>query len=227
MAGPVATSACEAFREQCRDVWQSLLDHPFVRELAAGTLPLEKFRFFVEQDLLFLEDSARAIGFAVGRADTEEVLRALADELQILVDRELESERELLRRVEELAGPGEAVVVRPTTLAYGSFLVATAARGDALDVLAAFMPCSWSYAEIGLARAPKAIEHPVYAEWLRFFGGAEYVDSITERRALLDRLASSAGLARRRRLAGLFATGARLESAFWEMAYREDGKEDR
>jgi thiaminase (transcriptional activator TenA) len=93
--------------------------------------------------------------------------------------------------------------------------------------MAAFMPCSWSYADIGLAHAPDAATHPVYADWLRFFGGAEYVDSIAERRAVLDRLASTAAPARLRRLSELFAMGTRLELAFWDMAYREHAKEER
>jgi thiaminase/transcriptional activator TenA len=112
-------------------------------------------------------------------------------------------------------------------IAYGSFLLATAARGDALDVMAALMPCAWSYADIGLMHAGEAAEHPVYADWLRFFGGAEYVDSIADRREVLDRLAASVSAARRRRLAELFTTAARLELAFWDMAYRADAKEER
>lgn len=227
MAGPVATSTCEAFREECRDVWQSLLEHSFVRELAAGTLPLERFRFYVAQDLLFLDDYARTIGFAVGRAGGDEDLRLLVDELQIVVGREIASELELLRRVEELVGPEVRTAPEPTTVAYGSFLLATAARGDALDVMAALMPCAWSYADIGLLHAGEASDHPIYADWLRFFGGAEYVESIADRRELLDRLASSVSPARRRRLGELFANAARLELAFWDMAYRADAKEER
>ena len=229
MTGPLTTTTSEALRDECRDVWQSVLEHPFVRELAAATLPLEKFRFFIEQDLLFLEDSARAIGFAVGRADTEAALRLLADELQILVGREIASERELLRRVHELVETDDGLSATPaaTTLAYGSFLVATAARGDAVDVMAAFMPCAWSYADIGLAYAPDAAEHPLYADWLRFFGGGEYVHSIAERRAVLDRHTLGVSPARRRRLSELFTLGTRLELAFWEMAYAGLAREER
>jgi thiaminase/transcriptional activator TenA len=227
VARRVATSTCEELREECGDVWESLLEHPFVRELAAGTLPLERFRFYVAQDLLFLDDYARAIGFAVGRADGDEDLRLLVDELQIVVGREIASELELLRRVEELVGPEPRTAPDPTTIAYGSFLLATAARGDALDVMAALMPCAWSYADIGLLHAGDSADHPVYADWLRFFGGAEYVDSIAERRTVLDRLTASVSPARRRRLGELFTNAARLELAFWDMAYRAHAKEER
>jgi thiaminase/transcriptional activator TenA len=216
----VATPTCNMLRESCRHVWQSLLDHPFVYELAAGTLPLWKFRFYLEQDILVLNDYARAIGLGISRADDEE-LRELTKQLQIVVGSELDSEWDLLRRVDELAGRRNGPAVRPatTTIAYTSFLLATAARGDALDVMTALMPCAWSYADIGLAHAGEAAEHPIYSDWLRFFGSADYVDSVDERRATLDRIVARSAHARHARLYQLFTIATRLERAFWDMAY--------
>ena len=33
-------------------VWRSILEHPFLRELRDSTLPMETFRFYVQQDWL-------------------------------------------------------------------------------------------------------------------------------------------------------------------------------
>jgi thiaminase/transcriptional activator TenA len=223
VAQPVVTPLCEELRAGCGDVWQSLHEHPFVRELAAGTLPLETFRFYIEQDLLFLPNYLCAIGLAIGRADGDEELELLVSEAHIVVGRELESVRALLRHVEELAGPGDAAPEpAPTTVAYSGFLLSTAARGDAMDVMTALLPCAWSYADIALGIADEIADHPIYSDWIRFFAGTEYVDSIAERRATLDRVAERAGESRRRRLGALFATAARLELAFWEMAYTQE-----
>jgi thiaminase/transcriptional activator TenA len=203
-------------RASCDVLWEELLQHPFVRDAAAGTLPLERFRFYLEQDILFLDDYARAIGIAAGRTEDDETLRLLTEELSLVVEREIASERELLARV-----GGGSVDPEPaaTTVAYGSFGVATAARGDPLDLLAAQLPCAWSYAEIGLRHAPTVADHPVYADWLRFFGEPEYVDAIAERRAAFDRLAAGAAPERLLRLSELFTTATRLEHAFWQLAY--------
>jgi thiaminase/transcriptional activator TenA len=223
VAQPVVTPLCEELRAGCSDVWEGLHEHPFLRELAAGTLPLGTFRFYLEQDLFFLPDYLRAIGLAIGRADGEEELELLVSEAQIVAGRELESVQALLRRVEELTGPGDAdPEPAPTTVAYTGFLLATAARGDAIDVMTALLPCAWSYADIALGIADEIAEHPIYSDWIRFFAGAEYVESIAERRATLDRVAAGVGDSRRRRLGALFATAARLELAFWEMAYTHE-----
>ena len=41
--------------------YKSILDHPFNRELAEGTLETEKFQFYMKQDSLYLVDFARAL----------------------------------------------------------------------------------------------------------------------------------------------------------------------
>jgi thiaminase/transcriptional activator TenA len=220
------TSLSASLREHCRGDWETLIGHPFVAELASGTLPLERFRFYIEQDILFLDSYARAIGFASGRASSHEELVELTAQLAAVVQTEIESERALLRRVEDLLGTDPALDahVEPsaTTVAYSSFLLATAARGDALDVMTAMLPCAWSYADIGRRYLHEAVEHPVYSDWLRLFGSGDYPVYVERRLASFDRFAARAAPARHDRLVELFSTATRLERAFWDMAYKEE-----
>ncbi len=195
-----------------------------MRELAAGTLPLERFRFYVAQDLLFLDDYARAIGLAVGRARDERELRCLSEELSLVVEREIESERNLLERVDAALGRTrpEPVAAAPTTTTYASFLLAVAVRDDAVGLLTALQPCAWSYAEIGGAYRASEPGQPLYADWLNLYGGDEYVEAIATRRRQLDELLAVVPPRRRQRLSWLFTTATRLELAFWDMAYAEE-----
>jgi thiaminase/transcriptional activator TenA len=224
VVGVTETATSSWLRARSEDVWAGLLDHPFVLELAAGTLPLEKFRFYIEQDIVFLDDYARAIGLAVGRAADEDELRELTRQLAVVVEEEIEQEQALLRRVEGMLGvePATHPVAAPTTLAYSAFLVATAARGDALDVMTALLPCAWSYADIGKRHLAATVEHPLYAEWMRLFGGSDYLGYVDRRRSSYDRFAMRADDGRRARLLELFHTATRLEAAFWDMAYSEE-----
>ena len=66
--------ASDQFRAQCAPIWDALHEHPFITELAEGSLPPEKFRFFLEQDDLYLEEYARcvAMGAARSRNDREQ-----------------------------------------------------------------------------------------------------------------------------------------------------------
>ena len=47
-----------------KDIWQQYNQHPFVLGIQDGTLDKEKFRYYIIQDYLYLEDYAKT--FAVG-----------------------------------------------------------------------------------------------------------------------------------------------------------------
>jgi thiaminase len=48
-------------------VWEAQHSHPFVRGIGDGTLEVEKLKFWVRQDYLFLIDYARLLALAVAR----------------------------------------------------------------------------------------------------------------------------------------------------------------
>ena len=57
-AGGERSPAAE-LRDQGDRVWVGLHAHPFLNGLTHGVLPLEKFRFFIEQDILYLPGGRR------------------------------------------------------------------------------------------------------------------------------------------------------------------------
>ena len=50
--------------QQNQDLAQASLEHPFVQGIYDGTLPKEKFAYYVGQDAFFLESFARAYSIA-------------------------------------------------------------------------------------------------------------------------------------------------------------------
>jgi thiaminase/transcriptional activator TenA len=214
-------SVCEALRDEGGELWQALHDHPFLRELADGTLAPERFRFYVEQDLFFLPELARAVGLGVATAGDDEELRHFGEELAAVAEGEVGNNRELLEQVVALGAPdrGGALAAAPATVAYAGYLVSTAYRGGALEIMAALLPCTWSYADIAVGLRDRIAEHPLYTRWVRYFASDDYVELIARRRRTLDERAADIGPSRRRRLSEIFTMSTRLELAFWEMAY--------
>lgn len=42
-------------------IWKKCMEHPFVKGIGDGSLPLEKFRYFMLQDYVYLYDYARRV----------------------------------------------------------------------------------------------------------------------------------------------------------------------
>src|SRR5258708_36775214 len=59
-------SFTHAIRAQAQPIWDRELKHPFVRGLGDGTVTIDRFRFYLAQDYLFLIEYCRV--FALGAA---------------------------------------------------------------------------------------------------------------------------------------------------------------
>lgn len=224
---PVTGSSLSAeFRLRSDRIWERLHSHPFLRELAAGELPLEKFRFFLEQDILYLPDFARCMAMGAAKSATDAELRLFAAELDGTINLELPNQRRTLEQVRELGAEdrGGTLGKAPANVAYTSFMLAVAAQGGTLEIIAAILPCAWSYVEIAERLADRIVDHPAYKNWVSFYLTDEVVRLERKMRSDFDAMAADAALdaARIGRLAEIFATSSRLEDSFWQMAYTCD-----
>jgi thiaminase (transcriptional activator TenA) len=216
--------ASDMFRARSDRIWQGLHAHPFITELAAGSLPLDKFRFFLEQDNLYLQEYARCLAMGAAKSRSEVELRYFITDLNQVVDKELPSNRDLLDRVTEIGAVdrGGASGMAPANVAYTSYMRSLAAHGGPLEIMASLLPCAWSYVEIATALADRIDrDHPVYADWVGYFSLPANAEMVAAMRRDFDRLVveeASAG-PRWEEIGHIFATASRLEHQFWEMAY--------
>lgn len=217
-------SPSEQLRTASDRIWQGLHAHPFITELAAGTLPIDKFRFFLEQDNLYLQDYARCLAMGAAKSRNETELRYFITDLNQVVDKELPSNRELLDRVTEMGAVdrGGASGMAPANVAYTSYMRSLALHGGPLEIMASLLPCAWSYIEIATALADRVDrDHPIYADWVGYFSLPANVEMVADMRGDFDRLVEEevSGGGRREEIERIFATSSRLEHQFWEMAY--------
>jgi thiaminase (transcriptional activator TenA) len=214
---------CQRLRNDCAELWEELHAHPFIEGLADGTLPPDSFRFYIEQNLQYLVEYARAMALAAGRAGDVETMRIFSADLTNIVEVEIPENRELLARVLELGARDlkGSEGMAPATVTYTGFLVETAATSRPVEVMAAIVPCAWSYGEIAFRRRDQIVEHPVYAEWVRFFASPDYAGVVERMQADFEWLVTHDDV-EMERLSFLFTTGVRLERGFWDMAYARE-----
>jgi thiaminase (transcriptional activator TenA) len=213
-------------RAQCDRIWTGLHAHPFLGELARGTLPLDRFRFFIEQDLLYLPAFARCMAMGAAKSGSDAELEFFSRQLDGIIRLEIPNNRRLLEQVIMLGAEdrGGSRAMAPANVAYTSFLLATAAAGGPPEITAAILPCSWSYIEIAAGLKDEIADHPVYSDWVAFYLQEEEANLVMNMRATFDGMTRDGAVSdeKRRQLAEIFMMSSRLEGLFWDMAYTLD-----
>lgn len=115
-------------------VYEAILKLPFLEELAAGTLPREKFEFYIGQDSLYLNDYTRVLAHIASRMTDPELTGTFIAFAAngIAVERELHASY-------ISSAPAEK---SPTCLFYTSLLKAACSDEAAVEC-AAVLPCFW------------------------------------------------------------------------------------
>lgn len=211
----------ERLRRSVAPIWNAQFEHPFVRAIGEGTLDLDRFKFWVRQDYLFLIEYARLLALAAARSPQLDTMARFAG----LLNDTLNTEMSLHRAYAAEFGIGEAELEQeaaaPTTRAYTDFLVRVALAGDYAELVAALLPCMWGFSDIGQRLAklkPPADER--YATWIAMYSSEEFARLAGWCRELLDEVA--AGLPERvlQKLEEIFLASSRYEFQFWEMAWK-------
>ena len=52
--GGILMKLTDELYESVKDIWEGYHSHPFIQEMRAGTLPIEKFRYYMIQDYIYL-----------------------------------------------------------------------------------------------------------------------------------------------------------------------------
>lgn len=210
-------------RDSAAPAWSAMLSHPFVRGIGDGSLPEDRFRFYVRQDYLFLTDYGRLLSLGAARAPRLEWMRRFAALAQSVLETEMDLHRQFAARWGITSEELESERTAPATDAYTNFLIRTAALGDFAELVAALLPCMWSYAEIGASLAEGGLpDHEGYAEWITMYASDEFGQLAAWCRELTDAAAEGAAGPGRRRMHGAFRASTEHEIAFWDSAWRSD-----
>ena len=201
-------------------IYASILDLPFIRELAAGTLSEKRFRFYMVQDALYLTEFSRALSLAAARAPAPDDMMQFAEHARnaLVVERALHET--FFQRFGLLTDNAERVDMTPACFAYTNYLVATAYH-DSFEVLvAAVLPCFWIYWEVGKdIRARAASENP-YRLWIDTYGDEAFGVAVRGVIRIADRVAEPAAPDVVAAMAAAFHRSAQLEWMFWDSAER-------
>ena len=218
-----AASLFDQLKRACVDEWNAYCHHDFVNEIGEGTLPIESFRYYLEQDYIFLIHFSRAWALAVYKSSSVAEMQWATEILHSTINTEMSlhvgfSERFGVSQ-EQLENTKEA----QANLAYTRFVLDKGLAGDLLDLYVALMPCVVGYAEIGnrlsLEYDPVLADNP-YREWIEMYSSVEYQTLAIKSISVLERICRDrGGMSRIDELKATFRSATVLEEGFWSLCY--------
>ena len=205
------------------DLWDKYNEHPFVKGLADGTLPLEKFQFFMIQDHLYLMQYAKVFALGVLKAKNESDMRLFSSLIAATLDTENALHQDYLRRLnisQEMIAQAKPSIV---TDSYTNYMIAIAEKEGLGELMAAVLSCSWSYKLIGdfMEKFPGATEQEFYGEWVNMYISDGYRSSNQLMIDMVDRLTEGYSEQQIQNLEHIVYVCSQYEYMFWDMAWNE------
>jgi thiaminase/transcriptional activator TenA len=211
------TSFCDRAWQRTTEARAAIDALAFNRELAAGTLDPARFRFYIEQDALYLDQYARILVMAGARGPDGATLRLFAESALEAVAVEQALHGQYLSQFGTGATTAEP---SPDCLSYTSFLLATAYHEPWEVLIAALLPCFWIYWDVGNTIAAKAAPNNQYRAWIDTYSDEGFGNAVRAVIAATDTAAAQATEAVRARMVTAFIRSTQYEYLFWDGAYQ-------
>jgi len=185
--------------QPAKDLWTAIepiyaktLQHPFLTGLTDGTLPKERFTFYLQQDAAYLDAFSQALLDLSQKAPDKQ----WAQTLRRHAKEAIAAEKKL-----------PPAPMAPTNYAYVNHFRHAVATGTFAEGLASLLPCYWIYQEVGRELVRK---------------GSKNAKSVAEVLAMYNTAAPKLTPAQRANAKDLFIKSARYEYQFWDMAFRQE-----
>ncbi|QBO37420.1 hypothetical protein EQG49_13535 [Periweissella cryptocerci] len=210
--------------EAANPIIDAILAHPFLQDVVAGTISPARLIAYVQQDEHYLSEYDK--GFAQAFTMTDNIAeQAIFAPLVAVTTGESVAHNWLLSAAGTSLDELDLGKANPTTTAYLNHL-ALAGQHDYLTLVAALIPCAWTYRVFGETLAPQVGEETALQKWLHVYAG-DYPEILTTELAdelfsILDFHAASLTTAQRQTIQTVFLQSCEYEWRFWDAVYHQE-----
>lgn len=199
---------------EIQNVFEQTISHPFVVQLANGTLPHLNFSHYLAQDILYIKDDSFALEKLSERAaklDEREFFKSLSED-------GIEIERALHNDFLTHFKTAKAEKKSPVIEKYTTFLISHSTKSPYPVAAAALLPCFWVYNKVGNHIFKTAVKNNLYQKWIETYQGEDY-EIFTERFIkIVENLGSTSPSYIQKQMKKAFKESTRFELLFFEEA---------
>lgn len=204
-----------------KEIWDSYYEHPFIKGIGEGSLGINKFKYYMIQDYLYLLDYTKVFALGVIKSKDESNMKIFAELVHSTIGGEMNIHKTYMKRLkiteEDIKDAKQSLV----NVSYTNYMLWVSQNGGLLDLAVAVLSCSWSYKMIAdkVNEIPDAINHEFYGEWIKGYVSKEYDEANNKIINMVDELGESCSEDEISNLINIFINCSRYEYEFWNMAY--------
>lgn len=205
----------EALWQNASHIIDRHLQHPFSKSLASGQLPIESFKFYLQQDAIYIKKYAQAMELLSEKApnttikDTFAKLSIESYQLEHIFQKELFKQYNIK----------QTDLMQPACLAYTSFLLATISTGTFLQGLTSLLPCFWVYLENGKNIAKNSLDNNPYQAWIDTYVSDQFINQTNLVKKYVNFYSEDISNDELAKLSEIFNYSCRLDFQFMDNAY--------
>lgn len=210
--------------ESSKKIWDKYLEHPFLKEIGEGSLDKDKFRKYLIQDYLYLIEYAKVYAMACVKSRNLKELKKFNDGVTGSIETESANHIMYLKNfgedIEKLEFKYDLNLVNES---YTSFMKAIALTGTIEEIVAAVLPCTWSYNYIGLKLKEKYknnLEGNFYKSWIESYCDDKYIEVTNEWIDFANEICKDLDEKQKEKIKDIFVKASIYELEFWNMAYK-------
>ena len=210
----------DSIYQETKTIQTAIMTHPFTKGIGDGTLHKDSFKFFIEQDYLFLIEYSKILALATAKSPDYETMSSFSKLLEETLNNEITLHIGYCEKLDITLPDLQNTQPAPAMESYTNFLVKIAYEGEFAEIIAALLPCMLTYAEIGLELKQNNIENndPLYNEWIEMYSDPEFVDLAHWLRDLVNTVASHSSQSQIKKMKKAYIDSCRFELDFWTMS---------
>ncbi len=209
-------------RKVADNLWTKSFNHPFIKKLADGSLPMDTFRYYLKQDNYYLKNFGELHYKIANQVDDEQTKQFLIDGAQGLNEGENEIRREFFSKLEITANEMKDTPIAPNAYSYVSHMYHELNEGTAARACTALLPCYWLYNEIGKQLIANGSPVDLYQQFIETYDSPEFTDSTNKMIEIVDNFGANADINEQQEMITAFVRSSYYELNFWEMAYSNE-----
>lgn len=200
-------------------LWEKVISHPFVNEMADGSLDPARFTIYFDQDYLFLRDWSILLSLATAKASDFDAARELVGFLHLGLGGEEGLFQEAFRERGLTRQEVKDLPYLPTTQNYSGYLRTQAYEGTFTEVIATLLAVEWPYLDwaVNAEQAGKKPGNHYYQTWIDIHTSPGMSGFVSWLRSVVDE--SDPNPDQRKKLQEIFKDVLRYEYQFFDMAY--------